>query len=110
MAPIFDVPVLLNSSLHIITPRAASLLNVTSPSLPSPTISSTTTAFNPAGNGESSYVETLAFSLLGLFLAFLGVVLAYLQLRKMNIIEVSRANTDITELGQTITSLLFINV
>lgn len=97
MAPI-DAPILFNANLHITISRAAPLSNVTS-SLPSPTISSTPTAFNLTSNSDISYAETLAFSLLGLFLAFLSVILAYLQLRKMNILEVSHAKTTITELG-----------
>lgn len=95
MAPI-DAPILFNANLHITISRALS--NVTSSS-PSPTISSTPTAFNLTSNSDISYAETLAFSLFGLFLASLGVILAYLQLRKMNIIGVSHAMTTITELG-----------
>ena len=98
MAPI-NVPILFNTNLHIIVSRAASLSSITSSSVTSSTISSTPTSFNLTSNSDSSYVETLVFSLLGLLLSFLGVILAYLQLRKMNVLEVSHAKATITELG-----------
>ena len=98
MAPI-NVPTLFHTYLHIIVPRAALPSNVTSSSLPSPAISSTPTSFSLTSNGDSSYVETLIFSLLGLILTFLGVILAYLQLRKMNVLEVTHARVGATELS-----------
>lgn len=61
----------------------------------------TPTAYILAGGGGSGDVETLVFGLVGLFVAILGVTFAYLQLRKMHVFNNSRANTDITELGQS---------
>jgi len=97
MAPI-GAPILFNTNFHIAISRAAPLSNATS-SLTSPTILSTTTAFTLTSNSDISYAETLALSILGLFLAFLSVILAYLQLRKMNTLDVSHAKNNITELS-----------
>lgn len=80
--------------------RATSTSNLASSSQPSTTPQSAPTASTLSGEG-GSFVQTLAFGVIGLVIAFVGVVLTYLQLRKKRGLDVSHTNVDTAELGKT---------
>src|SRR5262249_40643921 len=66
----------------------------------------TTTALALSSSHDLSDIWTLAFGLLGVVMALLGVILASLQPRKMQTTNIPRVSIEVAELCQSDTAIL----